>query len=55
MNDPYTQFEEAFKENIAKHYQDADAKLKKAIDDVESAIKQKKEDEVRTFEVRDKQ
>jgi len=49
VNDPYTQFEEAFKENIAKHYQDADSKLKKAIDDVESAIKQKKEDEVRTF------
>ena len=49
VNDPYTQFEEAFKENIAKHYQDADAKLKKAIDDVESAIKQKKEDEVRAF------
>ena len=49
VNDPYTQFEEAFKENIAKHYQDADVKLKKAIDDVESAIKQKKEDEVRTF------
>lgn len=49
VNDPYTQFEEAFKENIVKHYQDADAKLKKAIDDVESAIKQKKEDEVRTF------
>ena len=49
VNDPYVQFEEAFKENIAKHYQDADAKLKKAIDDVESAIKQKKEDEVRTF------
>ena len=49
VNDPYTKFEDAFKEHIAKHYQDADQKLKNAVDKVEFEIKKKKEDEVRAF------
>ena len=49
VNDPYLQFEESFKDNIAKHYQDADSKLKKAIDDVENLMKKKKEEKVRSL------
>lgn len=49
VNEPYTKFEESFKDHIAKHYKDADVKLKNAIDKVEDEIKKQKENLVRSF------
>ena len=49
VNDPYTQFELAYKEQIGDKYKNADTTLKTAIDEIENGLKQDKEDELRKF------
>lgn len=49
VNDPYTKFEGEYKPTIAKAYTDADETLKKAIIEVEDALRKKKEDELKIF------
>lgn len=47
--EPYKDFEELYKVEISEKYEDADNKLKKAIDSVEDGIKKEKETNVRRF------
>lgn len=49
ITDPYTQFENSYKDNVANLYKDADAKLKRAIDEVEDGMKQAKREEVKRY------
>ncbi|QIK68760.1 DUF1351 domain-containing protein [Erysipelothrix sp. HDW6C] len=47
--DPYTQFENAYKDNIASPYNEADKLLKTLIDDVENKLRDAKTEELKTF------
>lgn len=46
---PYTQFEEVYKACISDKYKNADAELKKKIDNVENELKTQKEQEVKEY------
>jgi len=47
--DPYSRFEEIYKELVSDKYKAADAQLKEKIDTVENELKKKKEDEVYSY------
>ena len=46
---PWQAVEDAYKENVQSKYKEADAALKVKIDEIENGLKEKKEDEVRSF------
>ena len=49
VNDPYKQFEDAYKQHIASKYKDADSKLKTAIDEVEDKQREEKTNKLKLF------
>jgi len=49
VNDPYDQFEKAYKDKLANQFKDADLVLKTAIDEIESGLKTEKKAEIKRY------
>ena len=49
VNDPYDQFEKAYKDKIATLFKDTDATLKTAVDGIESGMKEEKRAELEMY------